>query len=94
MKCTNTTIALAIHDCMPLLQLLKADEGDFMESIQSSLSDHSRECLRSESKNEGEGLGDDIPSKAEEKKGEGTSDGNASQESATRESFREVMKLD
>ncbi|KAL5503186.1 hypothetical protein EMCRGX_G010094 [Ephydatia muelleri] len=50
--------------------LLKGDEGDFMESIQSSLSDHSRSCLRTDSKpSEGEGY--EVPSKTEEERAEG-----------------------
>ena len=79
-----------------------------MESIQSSLSDHSRSCLRSDSKaSEGEGQGDDVPSKTEETKDEGSSnlhvsveetssakkDGSTSLESSTIESSQEVIKL-
>lgn len=85
--------------------LLKGDEGDFMESIQSSLSDHSRSCLRSESKaSEGEGVGCEVTSKTEEEKEEGhteltgsvegstsiNKDGNTSLESSTMESSQEV----
>lgn len=76
-----------------------------MESIQSSLSDHSRSCLRTDSKpSEGEGY--EVPSKTEEERAEGHNeltgsvegssvhrDGDISLESSTMETPQEVVPI-
>lgn len=75
-----------------------------MESIQSSLSDHSRSCLRTDSKaSEGEGY--EAPSKTEEERAEGLTesvegstsvhkDGDVSLESSTMETSQEVISIE